>query len=86
MEIKKKCWPELFEKILSKKKNADLRLADFEIKEGDVLVLEEYNPKAKKYTGRFIRKRIKNLNKIKTAEFNSVEEIIKHGHYLIEFE
>lgn len=30
--IKKKCWSELFEKVLNGKKNFDLRLNDFEIR------------------------------------------------------
>ena len=42
--IKKKTWPELFQKILDGKKNTDIRLADFPINEGDELILEEFNP------------------------------------------
>ena len=43
MEIKKKCWSALFQKILDGKKNVDVRLADFDVKEGDVLIFEEYD-------------------------------------------
>ena len=39
MEIEKKTWPELFQKMLEGKKTADLRLADFDIKQGDILFL-----------------------------------------------
>ena len=39
MEIHKKIWPEYFEAVLSGKKKYELRLDDFEIKEGDTLVL-----------------------------------------------
>ena len=85
-EVKKKTWPELFQKILDGKKNSDVRLADFEIKERDTLVLEEYNPETKKYTGRVIRKKIKNLTKLKLADFNSIDDINKYGHWLIELE
>ena len=56
MIIKKKSWPEYFEKVLSGKKKVELRLADFEIKERDTLILEEYDPKIKQYTGRTIKK------------------------------
>ena len=56
--IKKKAWSELFEKVLSGKKKFDIRLADFDIKEGDILILEEYNPKTKQYTGRVIKKKV----------------------------
>jgi len=86
MEIKKKAWPELFQKVLEGKKNIDLRLADFEINEGDIFILEEYDPKTKKYTGRSIKKRVKNLNKIMPAEFYDINEIKNKGFYLIELE
>lgn len=86
MEIRKKCWPEMFEKISKGRKNTDIRLADFELKEGDVIVFEEYSPLTKEYTGRVIRKTVKNINKIKVADFNSIDEITKHGHYVIELE
>jgi len=85
-EIKKKTWPELFQKILDGNKNSDVRLADFKIDEGDMLILEEYNPKTKKYTGRTIKKKVKNLTKLNLADYNSIEEIKKYGHWLIEFE
>ena len=59
MIIKKKIWPEYFKLVKSGRKKFELRLADFEIKEGDILVLEEWDPKKKKYTGRRIRKKVK---------------------------
>ena len=57
MEIKKKCWPDYFQQIMNGKKNVEVRLADFELKDGDVLILEEYDPDTSTYTGR----KIKNL-------------------------
>jgi len=86
VEIKKKCWPELFQKMLEGKKTTDLRLADFDIKVGDILVLEEFDPKLKKYTGRVLRKKVKNLNKVRLTDFHSVDEIRKYGHWVIELE
>jgi len=86
MEIKKKTWPELFRKISEGKKTTDVRLADFDLKEGDTIIFEEYEPKNKKYTGRKLIKKVKNLNKIKLTDFNNIDEIIKHGHYIIELE
>ncbi len=47
MIIKKKIWPEFFESVESGKKKFEVRVADFEIKEGDTLVLEEWNTKMK---------------------------------------
>ena len=86
MEIKKKTWPELFQRMLEGKKTADVRLADFELNEGDIIIFEEYNPNTKKYTGRILKKKVKNLNKIKVADFNPVNDIIKFGHWVIELE
>ncbi len=56
--FKKKAWPELFKEVLAGKKKFDLRLNDFEIQEGDTLVLEEWNPLTKQYTGRKIEKKV----------------------------
>jgi hypothetical protein len=86
MEIKKKTWPNLFQKILDGKKTTDLRLADFDIQEGDILILEEYDPKTKKYTGRRLKKKVKNLNRVKLTDYHSPEDITKYGHWVIELE
>ncbi len=56
MKIEKKVWPVYFEKILSGEKNYELRLGDFECNTGDILVLKEWNPETKEYTGRVIEK------------------------------
>ena len=50
--IHKKVWREYFEKIISGTKKLELRLADFEVNEGDTLVLEEWDKHKKQYTGR----------------------------------
>jgi len=67
--IKKKCWPEYFEAILAGKKNYELRLNDFTIKEGDTLVLEEWDPKTKSYTGRSVQKKVTYVGKFKNLPF-----------------
>lgn len=41
MIIKKKIWPKFFEEVKSGKKKFEVRVADFNIKEGDTLILEE---------------------------------------------
>jgi len=84
MEIKKKTWPEHFQRILNGEKNFDLRLADFELKKGDIIIFEEYNPITKKYTGRTIKKIVKNLAKFNPAKAHSFDEISKFGFYEIE--
>jgi ASC-1-like (ASCH) protein len=86
-EIKKKTWPEYFERVLSGKKKVELRLADFEAEEGDILVLEEYDPQKKEYTGRTIKKKISYLMNTKTMEsMNSKEEIEKNGFFVMQME
>ena len=66
--IEKKCWPEWFTLIKKGKKTFDLRLADFEAKEGDTLLLREYNPNTNQYTGRELKKANRLRNKIKRLE------------------
>jgi ASC-1-like (ASCH) protein len=83
-EIRKKCWPEFFELVSSGKKNAELRLADFGIKPGDALVLEEWDPRTRSYTGRKIRKRVKLVTRVNVSGMHSPEEIMKNGFHLIE--
>lgn len=85
-EIKKKTWPKYFQKILEGKKKFDLRLADFELHEGDTLVLEEYNPETKEYTGRNIKKKVKFVTKFNPTEAHSLEEIKKFGFWEIDLE
>jgi len=82
--IKKKTWPKLFKLVKSGKKKFDLRLADFKVREGDTLVLEEYNPKKKQYTGRKIQKKVKFVLKVKLNDFGQEKEIIKRGVYIIQ--
>lgn len=61
--VRKKILPEYFEAILSGKKKFELRLNDFEIDEGDILVLEEIDPRTRQYTGRKIEKKVTNVAK-----------------------
>ncbi len=85
VEIKKKAWPKFFQEILKGKK-FDLRLADFDIKEGDILLFEEYDPETKKYTGRTLRKKVNFANKFNPVETYNLEEIKKFGFWEIGFE
>lgn len=83
MKICKKTWPELFEKVLSGEKNFDLRLADFECQPGDTLVLQEYNPFTKQYTGREIEKEITFVLKTKDIHFWAKEDVDKLGFVVL---
>jgi len=86
MEIKKKKWPEYFEKTITGEKKIEVRLADFKLKKGDILVLEEYDPKTKQYTGRTIKKKVKKLFRFNPTEAHSLKDIKKFGFYEIELE
>ena len=83
--IKKKIWPGYFTQVKSGKKKFELRLADFKIKEGDILILEEYNPKKKEYTGRKIKKKVKYILKFNLDDFTQKKEIEKKGLFVIQF-
>jgi len=83
--IKKKIWQKYFELVKSGKKKFELRLADFEVKMRDTLLLEEWNPKKKKYTGRKIKKKIKYLLKFSLNDFGQKKEIENKGLYVIQF-
>lgn len=85
MEIEKKIWPQYFEKILSGEKSFEIRLADFEIGSGDVIVLREWNPDTKEYTGRKIEKEVRYVSKIKSLTTYSKEDIEKYGLQVIGF-
>jgi ASC-1-like (ASCH) protein len=84
MEIRKKAWPELFELVRQGKKEVDLRLADFDVSPGDTLVLQEFDPETKEFTGREIRKEVKNVTRIDAGRMWSPEEMGRHGFYVID--
>lgn len=72
--IKKKVGPEYFEKILSGQKKFELRLADFDVVEGDTLLLEEWDPKTKDYTGRSVEKNATFVIKTKDLPFCGLKQ------------
>jgi len=84
--IHKKVWREYFEKIISGRKRIELRLADFEVNEGDTLVLEEWDKNNKEYTGRKIEVVATYIIKTKGQNFWSTEEVEKYGFQIIQFE
>lgn len=85
--IKKKILPGYFNDIASGKKKFELRLNDFEIKEGDTMLLEEWNPGNKECTGRKIEKKVTYVRKFKIDElFWPKEEIEEKGLQIISLE
>lgn len=83
--IEKKVWPEYFQAIVDGKKTYELRLADFECNPGDELILKEWDPKTKEYSGREIKKTVTYVGKTKDYTFWSPEDIEKYGYQIISF-
>ena len=88
--IVKKVLPGYFQDILDGKKKYELRLNDFEIEPGDILVLEEWtsaDPKDRQATGRVIEKKVTYLRKFKIQDLWFSEADIKEkGIQIISFE
>ena len=85
-KIEKKTWPELFNKVAGGEKKFDVRLNDFKCKTGDILVLREWDPKTKNYTGRSIEKKVTFVLKTKDIEkFWKKSDIKKCGYQVIGF-
>lgn len=81
MIIEKKCDKVWFEKVLSGKKKYEVRLADFEVNEGDTLILNEtINGKP---TGRKIEKKVLMVGKTKDMNYWKQEDIDKYGFQII---
>ncbi len=85
MKIEKKIWPQSFEEIQGGDKTFELRLGDFECKPGDTLVLKEWNPEAKAYTGREVEKEVTYVVRTTDAKFWSAEDVAKYGYQVIAF-
>lgn len=84
MSTEKKVWPKEFEAIASGEKTFELRLADFELNEGDELVLKEFDPNTGEYTGRNITKKARKVRKIDLTRYYDLQDL-KKGVYVIEF-
>lgn len=87
--IKKKLWKEYFDQVASGKKKYELRLNDFNIAEGDILLLREWDREKGEYTGREIEKKVTRVNKFKLEElyaFWSKEDLEERGIQIISIE
>ena len=85
--IRKKIWPEYFDAVASGKKKFELRLNDFEVREGDTLLLEEWDPKTKRYTGRKTEKKVTYIGKFKIDQlFWTEAEIREKGVQILSIE
>src|SRR3989344_4370050 len=85
-EIRKKTWKKYFEEVLTGKKKFDLRLADFEVENGDVLILEEWDEVGETYTGREIRAKVSYVLKTKDWRVWTQEQINQYGFQVMQLE
>jgi hypothetical protein len=83
VRIEKKVWTGFFDVLLSGEKTFDLRLADFECKPGDTLILREWDPKTRQYTGRALEKKVGYVLKMKDVKFFTEEDVMKFGYQVI---
>jgi len=89
MEIEKKAWKEMFQSVFDGKKKFDLRLDDDDfkdVKEGDVLVLKEWDEEKGEYTGREIRKKISYLLRTRDLPFWSGFDVSEKGLVVMSLE
>ncbi len=87
--VRKKLWQEYFDRVASGKKKYELRLNNFEIVEGDTLVLEEWDRDKQEYTGRASEKKVSRVNRFKFEDlytFWSKEDIEEKGIQIISIE
>jgi len=89
--VRKKIHPKYFDLVATGKKKFEFRIADFDIKEGDMLVLEEWDPERRTHTGRSLIKKVGYLKKFTIEdlknEFGQSPELLEEfGFYVIQFE
>ncbi len=87
--ITKKILPEWFDAIASGQKKYELRLADFDIQEGDTLRLEEWvgEGEGRKATGRVIEKKISYVRNFDVDTWMKQQpEIKEKGMYVLQFD
>lgn len=84
MEIRKKCYPTYFKQVAAGNKTFEYRLADWEAHVGDSLILEEWDPETKNYTGQAVTKTIGYVLNLKDVPaLHTEEEINKNGFMVI---
>lgn len=83
--ICKKAHTEYFEQVFSGKKKFDLRVADFDCKEGDVIELVEIDDSGAE-TGRRLQKQTSMLLRTKDVNWYKQEDIEKYGFIVMSLE
>ena len=82
-DIRKKIWKTYFDKVASGEKTYEVRLADWECNEGDVLILDEVLDGTDELTGRSIRKKVGFVGKTKDFTFWTSDDVDKFGYQII---
>ena len=85
-KVEKKIYPKYFQAILDGRKSFEIRLNDFDIQEGDTLVLKEWDKETGNYTGRELEREIGYVGKWKMAdltEFWPLKDIEEKGIQVI---
>lgn len=87
--VTKKIDTQWFDMILSGKKKFELRLADFDIEDGDTLRLEEWvgEGENRKASGRFIEKNVAYARKVDLKGWiESQPSLVEEGFYVLQFD
>ena len=84
--VRKKIHPEYFELLMKGRKKFEFRVADFDVKEGDTIVLQEWDPKTKKYTGRSVIKKVGYMIKLNLDSFGQRDLLEKNGFYILQLD
>ena len=80
--IKKKIWPDVYDSYIQKEKKIELRLADFDLHEGDEIIFQEWNPETGAFTGREFTATVSQLTKLSNSiKYYKEEEVDEHGLY-----
>lgn len=80
--IRKKSYSKLFEKVLSGEKTFDMRVADFDVRPGDILEQIEVGHDGVP-TGRKVRHVVGEVLRTKDIEFWSAEDIERYGYQVM---
>lgn len=81
--VEKKAWPEWFERVISGIKTYEYRLADFEIEPDDILVMREWDPQSKEYTGRVAEAKIGHIGTVMSRRWDKPEDEQLYPHYIL---
>jgi hypothetical protein len=84
--IRKKSYPPYFEQVLKGEKRFDLRLADFDVEQGDTIIFEEYDPATRKPTGRTSTHRIGYVLNTRDLSYWSAADIARRGFVVMQLE